>query len=63
MLGECIVKRLKLSKMHKDSEEMEASLSVCSAARDGSLRQMGTDQVMLHRKALVSGLAVFIQFI
>ena len=39
--------------MHKDA-------ALCqSAVRDGDLRQMFTDQVMLHRKALVYSIAVF----
>ena len=48
MLGECIVKRIKLSKMHKDAEEMEA---LCQpAVRDGGLRQMVADQIMLQER-------------
>ena len=45
--------------MHKDTEETEALCQ--SAVRNGGLRQMFTDQVMLHRKALVTSLAVFVQ--
>ena len=53
-----IVKRHKLFMMRKDAEEMEALCQ--SAVRDGGLRQMFTDQIMLHRKALVSSLAVLV---
>ena len=38
--------------MHKDAEEMEILCK--SAVRNGGLRQMFTDQEMLHRMALVS---------
>ena len=43
---------------HKYVEEMEALCQ--SAVRVGGFRQMFTDQVMLHRKALVSSLAEFV---
>ena len=42
--------------MHKQAEELEALCQ--SALRNGGLRQMFTDQVMLRRKALVSSLEV-----
>ena len=44
--------------MHKDAEEVEALCQ--SAVMNGGLRQMFTDQVMLHRKVLVSSLAVLV---
>ena len=44
--------------MHKDAEEMEVLCQ--SAVRDGVLKQLFTDQEMLHRKALVSSLAVLV---
>ena len=52
----CTVLIVKRHKLFKDAEEKEALCQ--SVVRDGSLRQMFTDQVMLlHRKALVSRLA------
>ena len=57
--GKYIVKTIKIIHDAERHEGHGSSLSVCS--KGWRLEELFTDQVMLHRKDLVSSLAVFVQ--